>query len=159
MSLETIQQKPHGGSAWTPPTGLGECVVGLVNVVAKGIANLAAPHDLIPLEFALLRAFLRQEEWTATQLAQVLPVRPSRISRVVTKLVDRGLMSRRRLRNDRRVVILTLTEEGKAITRELHRRAQAYDAELSEGVTEQEMAALASATSKILANYTALPRR
>ena len=139
-----------------PPTDLGDCVAGLVNVVAKGMANLAGPHDLIPLEFALLRAFLRQEEWTTTQLAQVLPVRPSRISRVVSKLVDRGLMRRRRPRHDRRVVILTLTEEGKALTLELHRRVQAYDAELSEGVTEQEMAALASATSKIMANYAAL---
>ncbi len=158
MSLETIQQKPQVNPDRTPPTGLGECVVGLVNVVAKGIANLAAPHDLIPLEFALLRAFLRQEEWTASQLAKVLPVRPSRISRVVSKLVDRGLMSRRRPRRDRRVVILTLTEEGKALTRELNRRVQAYDAELSEGVTEHEMAALASATSKILANYNGLAR-
>ena len=66
---------------------------------------------------------------------------------------------RRRLRNDRRVVMLASTEEGKALTLELHRRVQAYDTELSEGVTEQEMAALASATSKILANYTALARR
>ena len=158
VSLETIQQKPQGNADRTPPTDLGACVAGLVNVVAKGMANLVAPHDLIPLEFALLRAFLRQEEWTTTQLARVLPVRTSRISRVVTKLVDRGLMSRRRMRNDRRVVILTLTEEGKALTRELHRRVQAYDTELSEGVTEQEMAALASATSKIMANYTTLAR-
>ena len=133
MGLEPIQQKPHGASAWTPATDLGECVAGLVSVVAKGMANLAAPHDLIHLEFALLRAFLKQEEWTTTQLAQVLPVRRARISRVVTKLVGRGLMRRRRLRNDRRVVMLALTEEGKALTLELHRRAQAYDAELSEG--------------------------
>ena len=64
MILETIQQKPHGGSAWMPPADLGECAAGLVNVVVKGMENLAAPHDLIPLEVALLRAFLRQEEWT-----------------------------------------------------------------------------------------------
>ena len=52
--------------------------------------------------------------------------------------------------------MLALTEEGKALTLELHRRMRTYDAELSEGVTEQEMAALASATSKIMANYAAL---
>ena len=87
---------------------------------------------------------------------QVLPVKISRISRIVAKLVDRGLMSRRGLRNDRRVVMLSLTEEGKTLTRELHRRVQAYDARLSEGVTEHEMAALASATSKVMANYATL---
>ena len=156
MSLEPTGEQPGNGAAGTPPADLGECVAGLVNVVAKGIAELVAPHQLIPLEFALLRLFLRQEEWTTTQLERVLPVKKSRISRVVTKLVDRGLMSRRRPSSDRRVVFLTLTEEGEALTRELHRRVQAYDARLSEGVSREEMAVLASATSRIMANYAAL---
>ena len=156
MSLEPTEEQSRNGAAWKPPADLGECVAALVNVVAKGMAKLAAPHELTPLELALLRVFLRQEEWTTTQLAQVLPVKISRISRIVAKLVDRGLMSRRGLRNDRRVVMLSLTEEGKTLTRELHRRVQAYDARLSEGVTEHEMAALASATSKVMANYATL---
>ena len=119
---------------------LGDCVTGLVNAAYRGMAEQVASYDLIPLEFALLRAFLGKEEWTTTQLAQVLPVKAPRISRVVTKMVDRGLMRRRRARNDRRVVFLTLTDEGKALTLELHRRVQAYDATLSKGVCEEEMA-------------------
>ena len=128
----------------------------LVNSVAKGMAELVAPHDLIPLEFALLRVFLGEEERTTTQLAQMLPVKMSRISAVVTKMVGRGLMRRRRLSNDRRVVMLSLTEEGKALTLELHRRVQAYEARLCEGVSEEEMAAFASVTSRVMANYAAL---
>ena len=58
------------------------------------------------------------------QGGQILPVKAPRISHVVTKLVDRGLMSRRR----RRVVMLALIEEGKTLTLELHRRVQAHDA-------------------------------
>ena len=131
----------------------------LVNAVAKGMAELVAPHDLIPLEFALLRVFLGEEERTTTQLAQILPVKMSRISVVVTKMVGRGLMRRRRLRNDRRIVMLALTEEGKALTSELDRRVQAYDARLSEGVSEEEMAVFASVTSKVMANHTALQSR
>lgn len=130
----------------------------LVNVVAKGMADLVAPHMLIPLEFALLRLFLAQEEWTTTELAQALPVTASRISRIVTKLVNRGLVRRRRLHDDRRVVMLSLTEEGRTLTLELHRRVQAHDARLSEGVSEEELAALASATSKIVANFSSSAR-
>ena len=52
--------------------------------------------------------------------------------------------------------MLALTDEGRALTLELHRRVQEYDARLSEGVSEEEMAALASATSKIMSNYAAL---
>ena len=70
-----------------------------------------------------------------------------------------GLMRRRRLRSDRRVVMLALSEEGKALALELHRRAQANDTGLSEGVSEEEMAVFASVLSKAMANYTALQTR
>ena len=95
------------------------------------------------------------EEWTTTQLAKALPVTLSRVSRVVTKMVGMGVMRRRR-RSDRCVVMLALTEEGKALTLELHRSVQAYDARLSEGISEEELAVFASVLSKVMANYTAL---
>ena len=96
------------------------------------------------------------EEWTTTQLAKALPVTLSLVSRVVTKMVGMGLIRRWRRRSDRRVVILTLTQEGKALTLELHRSVQAYDARLSEGVSEEELAVFASVLSKVIANHTAL---
>ena len=155
--VEPTEEQPQGGPAPTPPPlDLGECVTGLANAVARGMEEQVAPHDLIPLEFALLRVFLGEEERTTTQLAQILPVKMSRISVVVTKMVGRGLMRRRRLSNDRRVVMLSLTEEGKALTLKLHRRVQAYDARLSESVGEEEMAVFASVTSKVMTNYAAL---
>ena len=140
------------------PNDLGTCVTGLVNAIARGMAQIVAPHGLNHIDFALLRLFLGVKEWTATQLSQALPVTPSGISRTVTKLVDRSLIQRRRLRSDRRVVILTLTEEGMALTQDLHGRVQAYDAMLSGGVSEEEMAVFTSVTSKIMANYTSLMR-
>ena len=160
MSLDPTQQQSRGGEAGTPSNDpsneLGPCVAVLVNAVAKGMAELVAPHDLIPLEFALLRVFLGEEERTTTQLAQILPVKMSRISVVVTKMVGMGLMRRRRLRSDRRVVMLALTGEGRTLTSELHRSVQAYDARLSEGVSEKEQAVFASVLSRVMANYTAL---
>ena len=120
------------------------------------MAQLVAPNDLTHIDFALLRLFLGVEEWTTTQLAQALPLAPSSISRTVTKLVDRSLIQRRRLSSDRRVVILTLTEEGMALTQDLHRRVQAYDAKLCGGVSDEEMGVFASVTSKVMANYAAL---
>ena len=61
---------------------------------------------------ALLWRFLEVEEWTATQLARAVPLSPSTISRTVEKLVHRSPVQRRRLLSDRRVVTLTLTDEG-----------------------------------------------
>ena len=158
--MEPTEEQPQGGPAPTPPPlDLGECVTGLANAVARGTVDLVVPYGLIPLDFALLRLFLEREEWTTTQLAEALPVNVSRVSRVVTKMVGMGLMRRRRRRSDRRIVMLALTEEGKALTLELHRRVQAYDARLSVGVHEEEMAVCASVLSKVMANYTALQTR
>ena len=75
---------------------------------------------------------------------------------MVTKLVDRGLMSRRRPRSDRRMALLTLTEEGMALTSELDRRVRAFDARLAEGVSEEEMATFVAVSSKAMTNYAAL---
>ena len=124
-------------------------MAGLVNVAARGMAEQVVPHNLLPLEFALLRIFLDREECTTTQLAGMLPVTVSRTSRTVTKLVDRGLLRHRRVRNDRRVVML-------ALTLELHRRVREFDARLTSSPSEEAIAAFASATHKIIANYAAL---
>ena len=152
LGPDSTASRPNGKAARRS----GECVAGLVNAAYRGMAEQVASHDLNPLEFGLLRAFLGEEEWTTTGPAQVLPVKAPHVSRVVTKLVDRGLICRRRPSNDRRVVFLTLTDVGKALTLELHRRVQAYDARLPEGVSKDEMAALVSVTSKVMTNYAVL---
>ena len=86
--VEPTEEQPQGGPGPTPPPlDLGECVTGLANAVARGMEEQVAPYNLIPLEFAILRAFLGREEWTTTQLAEALPVNVSRVSRVVTKMV------------------------------------------------------------------------
>lgn len=131
-------------------------MAGLLNTLAKGTAELVAPHRLLPIDYAILRLLLNEQQWTVTQLAQALPVKAPHISRVVTSLVGRGLVRRRRRRSDRRVVLLTLSDEGKVLTSELVRRVQSYEAMLSQGVCEEEMAAFASVTAKVIANYASL---
>ena len=124
--------------------------------MAKGTEKVVEPHGLITMDYAVLRLFLHRDQWTVTDMAVMLPIKTSRASRVVAKLVDMGMMRRRRPRSDRRVVHLTLTEEGKALTLDVYRRIEAYEATLLRGVSDEEMSALLSSTSKILANYAQL---
>ena len=141
---------------WETPSDLGTCVTGLVNAVARGMAEIVAGHGLTHIDFALLRLFLGVEEWTTTQLAGTLPLAPSGISRSVAKLVGKGLVRRRRLLSDRRIVILTLTPEGLKLTRDLHGRVQAYDSTLCAGVSEEDMAVFISVSSRVMDNCSAL---
>ena len=139
-----------------PLAELAACLAGLVNVVDKGTAAEVGPYNLIPLEFNLLQVCMERGECTATQLAEVLPVDASRISRVVNRLVEMDLLSRRRLRDDRRVVMLTLTEHGQELTSQVHERVQLYEARLMEGVTDEAMRVFVDTTFKIISNYEAL---
>ena len=138
------------------PADLGWCVAGLVNALAKGTVDLMAPHGLIPMEFAILRLFLVSEQWTVTQLAKALPVKISRISRVAAKLVAMGPMNRRRLPADHRVVLLTLTGKGRALTLYIKKTMHDYQAVISQGVSETETAAFAAVAARIRGNYAAL---
>ena len=156
MDVEPSPAAPAATPGRTPPSDLGACVAALVNAVARGMAQIVSAHGLTHIDFVLLRLFLGVEEWTTTQLAQKLPIAVSGISRSVTKLVNMGLVRRRRLRSDRRVVILTLTEEGLSLTQDLHVRVQAFDTRLCEGVSDEAMAAFALVTAKVVENYASL---
>ena len=154
--MANLQQEDHPvGHTEDPPADLEECVAGLVNAVDKGMAREVAPYGLTPLEYSLLRHCL-EEECTATHLAQVLPVDGSRVSRLVTGLVDKGLVRRRRLRSDRRVVMLRLSDEGRELTLQIMQRMQGYDAMLTEGIDEGEMRVFVSVSARIIANHAAM---
>ena len=130
--------------------------MGLMNAVEMGIAAEVAPHNLTSIEFGLLRACMDIGECTATQLALLLPVDASRISRIVNGLVNKGLLVRQRQTYDRRVVMLRLSDEGYELTESLNQRVQDYDNRLMAGVSEEEMRAFVAITQKILSNHEAI---
>ena len=59
-------------------------------------------------------------------------------------------MRQRRSHYDRRVVFLTLTGEGRALT--LNQRMQTHDATLSQGIREVEMTVFVSVISRMMDN-------
>lgn len=130
---------------------------GLLTAFYQGAAKEAARYNLTATEFNLMRVCLRrQEECTATELARILPVDTSRISRMVTVLVDRGLLRRRRLPSDRRVVMLSLTEEGVEMTSQILEVINQNNTRLMEGIDEDEIRVFSSVVSRIVANHTAM---
>ena len=133
-------------------------MAGLANAVERGLAKELTPYHLTPMEFNLLRFCLGEQdqaEITATQLAQMLPVDASRVSRMVTALVDRGLLRRRRLREDRRVVMLHLSDEGKDLTLRAIGSMDAFVARLMEGVGEDDIQVFVSVFHRMVANHAA----
>lgn len=136
-----------------PPKDLGQCVTGLVNAVAKGMAQQLAPFSIIPVEYTILSVCYAGQADTVTGLARVVPVDAGRISRLVNRLSERGLIHRRRLRTDRRTVRLRLTDEGRMLVPQLARRVQEHNAMLLAGISDAELQAYFETTGKIMANF------
>ena len=109
--------------------------------LAKAVSNFMkgelAPHGLNNLDFTVIRLFLTDQEWTASELTEILPMDSPAISRVVRKLVDKGILERRRPKEDRRIVLLKLTEAGISLGFELHGKLHSYEAKLVKGVPQE----------------------
>lgn len=140
----------------TVPTDLITNTVVLASAYLRGRDRITASHGLTSNEFTLIRCFADQEEWTATELTEVLPADASRISRLVDGLVSRGLLRRRRRTDDRRVVRLLLTDEGSTAVQEVVDLVEEYEAHLLQGVADDERAVMAAAVETMLANLDTL---
>ncbi|PZU32623.1 MAG: MarR family transcriptional regulator [Microbacterium sp.] len=108
-----------------------------VEVRAQGWRTLAALHGLIEaqleralgdevglsvVEYTVLDALNRQDGWhmRMQQLARAAALSPSATTRLVTRLEDRGLLTRILCVDDRRGIYTELTAEGQ----ELYERAR-----------------------------------
>ena len=78
--------------------------------------------DLVGLsmsEFAGLSALETGEKIAGAELAARVRLSPSRCSRVIDRMVDRGLVSREQCPNDRRAIRVSLTTQGAKLKRNL----------------------------------------
>ena len=154
MTHQRSQDSPDR-SAEDLSSSLGVNIARLFNAFDKAIRQEVMSYDLTAIEYNLLWHCL-EEEQTATELAQIMPIDGSRISRMVTRLVDRGLLRRRRSRDDRRIVMLSLTEEGFEFTSRILQNMRRLYATFTKGISEEEMLIFESVISKIIANYASM---
>ncbi len=131
---------------------LQESVACLDSAIALGVRSEVKRHGLHVNEFAVLQLFAKRDEWSATQLLDHLDIDPSRMSRLVAKMVDNRILRRRRGRTDRRVVYLTLTDRGAQLSEEIAEQMKAHEAMLLRGVGARELAGFHTTTDKINKN-------
>lgn len=63
-------------------------------------------------QFQILKYISSRGRCTSTELADAFGVGKSSITAMITRMVDKGLLQRTRDQDDRRVVYLTMTEQG-----------------------------------------------
>ena len=154
MSDDTSRrQAPPAGSADAVDTGpLGALGASITSAYGKLVTPKLAPHGVTLIQFGILNFCFKGHADTVSGLATLIPVDAGSLSRHVDKLVNQGLLRRRRSQRDRRVVRLELTDEGTALVRELTAVVLEVNAALLRGVSQDEKRCLVGVVRKIVEN-------
>ncbi|CAG9270039.1 MULTISPECIES: MarR family winged helix-turn-helix transcriptional regulator [Burkholderia] len=90
---------------------------------------------------------------TAAELAREYGIDASAVTRLLDRVEKRGLLSRVRSIEDRRVVRLELTDEGRALAERLPPIFRSVLDQVLDGFTPEEVGFLKSMLRRILSNY------
>ncbi|MCA1037952.1 MarR family transcriptional regulator [Bacillus infantis] len=99
-------------------------------------------------EFLVLRRLTKGES-KVSQLAGALGVSSSHITAVSEKLLAKGLIVRAGSEQDRRIVYLSLTDEGRKMAAELERVFEDYFEEKLRDLSDEELALTSSLLGRI----------
>ena len=97
----------------------------------KRFMGLAAEYELSPPQLGALKALRPDHPVAMSELAAILGCDNSNVTGIVDRLEYRGLVERRPADHDRRVKLLALTDEGKALRTSLGDRLHAPPDELA----------------------------
>ena len=120
--------------------------------IARDLADSEAWCELSQAEYGVLYTLTKKPEGTRIQdLGSDVLLTQTGLSRLVARLVERGLVHRRRDPSDARGVLLTLTEAGKETQKRVGRvHAREITEALTPLLTEGELAQLEELCSKLL---------
>ncbi|GET31213.1 hypothetical protein PbJCM13498_00760 [Prolixibacter bellariivorans] len=90
------------------------------------------------------------EKISSPELAKNMDLSPSRVSRVVDKLVNNDFLIREVDPNDRRAITLNLTEKGKKVKEQIDMGRQECEAQLMEIMPDTDMKRFSELVTKIV---------
>lgn len=86
---------------------------------------------------------------TNAEIAEILDIRPSSVSALITKLVDAGLVERVPSETDKRAVIVKLSAQGREMFEQYDERMDDWSTKLFAGLTDAEQTQLADLLTKL----------
>ena len=108
-------------------------------LMERRLAQVLAPYDVSPVEFRVLSLLAAGGPSTATDLAPLVPIDQSFISRTVQRLYEKRLLTRRRSRLDRRIVTLRINTDGEELVSAASESLRELDGELTQGIPDDQL--------------------
>ncbi len=94
--------------------------------------------DLTPRQYEVLRAISLTNEPSQTQLVELTGIDRSTLADIVRRLVDRGLVMRKRTRHDARMYALKLSDKGIATMQDAAPAVNQTDERLLSAIPQRE---------------------
>src|SRR5450432_1691682 len=141
----TIMTTPQARSDAGLATSLRISVSRLARRMRAERAAQGLQPELSDTQLAALATLEKHTEMTPGELAEHEKVQPPSMTRVIAALEERGLVMRAPHSTDRRQVVLSVTEEGRAVVQRVRRRREAWLAKRLKELTPQERATLRAA--------------
>ncbi|MEO3473434.1 MarR family transcriptional regulator [Roseomonas sp. CAU 1739] len=140
---------------------IGMAVLGrarLATILARGpIERVFARHGLDTGEFDVVSTLLRSGppyRLRPTELYNALMISSGGLTDRLNRLQKAGLIARRRSEEDARSLLVELTAKGRAVAEAAFREDMALEAQLLEGLTQEERYRLAALLARLVAVVT-----
>jgi len=122
---------------------LQECINFLLtnaqNTVFTYFKRELACLDVTPIQYATLKCLWEEDGQMPSQLAETLNLDSSTVTGILGRLEDKELINRSFRMDDRRKVIVHLTDAGKALETPVNDIITRLNHEVTEGLSDEEM--------------------
>jgi DNA-binding MarR family transcriptional regulator len=97
-----------------------------------------AAFDITPVQYGLLTTLSTNPNLDQNSLGRELGIDRTNVADVLNRLAGRGLIERRRSKEDKRMVLARLTPEGKRVTKEMYASMQRAQERLLQPLLPEE---------------------
>jgi DNA-binding MarR family transcriptional regulator len=146
-----------GHSAALAPGALGELLgyqIALASIPTNSVFKrfITEQFGFNKLEFTILMMLEANAEVSPKRLSNVMNMAGPNLTLLLDKMENRGLLGRAQSLNDRRVLHLKLTREGRVLVKKMHVVAQEMEKELLKFLSPAESAMLFELLKKVAAH-------
>jgi len=110
------------------------------------------PYVITPPQWGALSLLLVQDGMTIGTMSQKRGVDAPTATGIITRLEQNGLVERRHTREDRRVVKIYLTDEGRDISNTLVSSVEHFEQNMKRGFSESEMDRFLAQLQQLIVN-------
>ena len=113
-------------------------------------ASQVQESELTPRQFVVLMAVIDSEEPSQTDLVRKTGIDRSTLADIVRRLVERGLLARKRTKKDARMYAVRLTSKGETALKSAQPAARTTDERLLAVISQREREVFLGALAKIV---------